>query len=184
MRTTAGSQKYADWLIELGNGTLVRPPALSQGVIEIPQEFLLPQTTSYDGNITSLIHHVFGNPANLLDENVSEQICDLYFTLFKTQLSPGFERANVTSLTMEQVKAVESKMGTHALDDISKNNKNRNQMLDSFRITRKDRKDFLTYNKKQFSSTFLLNKYPRIIDIPEAVSLHSVFISVLLIRIS
>nr|CAH0111021.1 unnamed protein product [Daphnia galeata] len=69
MRTVAGSQKHADWLITLGNRTHPRIPSLSPGVIEIPQDFLI-----LDQKLETLIHHVFGNPARLLDHDVVESI--------------------------------------------------------------------------------------------------------------
>jgi hypothetical protein len=67
MRTAAGSQDYADWLIQLGNGTLPSIPTLNDPeLIEIPQDFLeLP---------TNLIDHVFGHPSQLLNPEVAETI--------------------------------------------------------------------------------------------------------------
>ncbi|KZS03775.1 Uncharacterized protein APZ42_033417 [Daphnia magna] len=63
MRTTAGSQDYADWLIELGNGTLPQIPRLNNpDVIEIPQDFLNIQR--------KLVEHVFGDPSDLLQDRV------------------------------------------------------------------------------------------------------------------
>ncbi len=41
MRTTAGSQEYQKWLIELGNGTTAAN--LSSNVVEIPPDFLIIQ---------------------------------------------------------------------------------------------------------------------------------------------
>jgi hypothetical protein len=41
---------------------ITRIPSLSPGVIEIPQDFLI-----LDQKLETLIHHVFGNPARLLD---------------------------------------------------------------------------------------------------------------------
>ncbi|XP_046632783.1 uncharacterized protein LOC124312311 [Daphnia pulicaria] len=68
MRTVAGSQDYADWLIQLGNGTLPTHPKLNiPDMIEIPKEFF-----NYN---RSLVEHVFGDPAQLLDPVVSQQIC-------------------------------------------------------------------------------------------------------------
>jgi len=67
MRTVAGSQDYADWLIQLGNGTLPPHPKLNiPDMIEIPGEFF-----NYD---RSLFEHDFGVPALLLDPVVSEKI--------------------------------------------------------------------------------------------------------------
>lgn len=67
MRTAAGSQDYADWLMQLGNGTLPSIPTLNDPeLIEIPQDFLdLP---------TDLIDHVFGHPSQLLKPGVAETI--------------------------------------------------------------------------------------------------------------
>jgi hypothetical protein len=68
MRTVAGNQDYADWLIQLGNGTLQTIPRLNNpDLIEIPAEFL-----DFGRN---LIEYVFGVPALLLDPEVSQQIC-------------------------------------------------------------------------------------------------------------
>ncbi len=39
-----------------------RIPSMSPGVIQIPQDFLIS-----DQKLESLIHHVFGDPARLLD---------------------------------------------------------------------------------------------------------------------
>ena len=61
MRTTEGSQEFADWLIHLGNGTLPTTPGLGPDVIEIPSQFLLTQR---DG---SLMKHVFGDMDNILE---------------------------------------------------------------------------------------------------------------------
>jgi hypothetical protein len=67
MRTVPGSQQFADWLINLGNGTLPQTPKLKdQDLIEIPPDFLHMDT--------NMIEHVFGHPTQLLDEGVSEQI--------------------------------------------------------------------------------------------------------------
>lgn len=68
----------------------------------------------------------------------------------------------------DQVKTAESYMRTNPLDSASKSNNNRGQMLESFRITRKSRREFMN-SKKQVSSTLLLKKYPRLRDMPEAV---------------
>jgi ATP-dependent DNA helicase PIF1 len=67
MRTADGSQDYADWIIQLGNGTLPQTPSLNDpDLIEIPAEFLdLP---------TNLIEHVFGHPSLLLDPETANQI--------------------------------------------------------------------------------------------------------------
>ncbi|XP_046655037.1 uncharacterized protein LOC124348808 [Daphnia pulicaria] len=68
MRTVAGNQDYADWLIQLGNGTLPTIPRLNNpDLIEIPAEFL-----DFGRN---LIEYVFGVPSLLLDPEVSQQIC-------------------------------------------------------------------------------------------------------------
>jgi ATP-dependent DNA helicase PIF1 len=61
MRTTRGSQEFANWLIQLGNGTLPTHPNLGPDIIEIPSDFLLQ-----GNNQESLIHHVFGKPEDLL----------------------------------------------------------------------------------------------------------------------
>jgi hypothetical protein len=67
MRTAAGSQDYADWLIQLGNKTLPSIPTLNDPeLIEIPQDFLELQT--------NLIDHVFGHPSQLLNPEVAETI--------------------------------------------------------------------------------------------------------------
>ncbi|XP_045033918.1 ATP-dependent DNA helicase pif1-like [Daphnia magna] len=67
MRTTAGSQDYADWLIELGNGILPQIPRLNNpDVIEIPQDFLNIQR--------NLVEHVFGDPSDLLQDGVVDSI--------------------------------------------------------------------------------------------------------------
>ncbi|KZS08018.1 Uncharacterized protein APZ42_028147 [Daphnia magna] len=67
MRTTAGSQDYADWLIELGNGTLPQIPRLNNpDVIEIPQDFLNIQR--------NLVEHVFGDPSDFLKDGVVDSI--------------------------------------------------------------------------------------------------------------
>ncbi|XP_057376187.1 uncharacterized protein LOC130697273 [Daphnia carinata] len=69
MRTEASSQDFADWLIRLGDGSLQQTPRLNDPeLIEIPQDFLNIRTT--------LIEHVFGNPSDLLNEGVTEQICN------------------------------------------------------------------------------------------------------------
>jgi len=67
MRTTQGSQEYADWLIQLGNGTLPQLPSLNDPeLIEIPSDFLdVP---------FNLVHHVFGHPSQLLNPEVAEKI--------------------------------------------------------------------------------------------------------------
>ncbi|XP_045022910.1 ATP-dependent DNA helicase PIF1-like [Daphnia magna] len=69
MRTVDGSQDFADWLIQLGNGSLAQTPWLNDpDLIEIPQDLL---------NIrTNLIEHVFGDPSDLLNEGVREQVCN------------------------------------------------------------------------------------------------------------
>ncbi|XP_045036690.1 ATP-dependent DNA helicase pif1-like [Daphnia magna] len=69
MRTTDGSQDFADRLIQLGNGSLAQIPRLNDpDLIEIPQDFL---------NIrTNLIEHNFGDPSDLLNEGVREQVCN------------------------------------------------------------------------------------------------------------
>jgi hypothetical protein len=69
MRTADGSQDFADWLIQLGNGSLAQTPRLNDpDLIEIPQDLL---------NIrTNLIEHVFGDPSDLLNEGVREQVCN------------------------------------------------------------------------------------------------------------
>jgi ATP-dependent DNA helicase PIF1 len=81
MRTTAGSQEYANWLIELGNGTLPTTGNLSSNVIEIPPDFLITEENAesftgddQDPRISALIHHVFGDPKHLLDQDVSEEV--------------------------------------------------------------------------------------------------------------
>ncbi|XP_045029055.1 ATP-dependent DNA helicase PIF1-like [Daphnia magna] len=67
MHTTAGSQDYADWLIELGNGTLPQIPRLNNpDVIEIPQDFL--KIKRY------LVEHVVGDPSDLLQDGVVDSI--------------------------------------------------------------------------------------------------------------
>jgi hypothetical protein len=67
MRTAAGSQEYADWLLQLGNGTLPSIPTLNDPeLIEIPQDLLDVQT--------NLIEHVFGHPSQLLNPEVAETI--------------------------------------------------------------------------------------------------------------
>jgi len=69
MRTAVGSQDYADWLIRLGNGTLPQVPRLNDpDLIEIPADFFNVRM--------NLIEHVFGNPVNLLDDTVTQQICN------------------------------------------------------------------------------------------------------------
>jgi hypothetical protein len=56
MRTVAGSQDYADWLIQFGNGVLPTYPKLNiPDINEIPKEFF-----NYN---RSLVKHVFGDPA-------------------------------------------------------------------------------------------------------------------------
>ena len=67
MRTTQGSQEYADWLIQLGNGTLPQLPSLNDPeLIEIPPDFLdVP---------SNLVDHVFGHPSKLLNPGVAEKI--------------------------------------------------------------------------------------------------------------
>ncbi|XP_045031637.1 ATP-dependent DNA helicase pif1-like [Daphnia magna] len=69
MRTADGSQDFADWLIQLGNGSLAQTPRLNDpDLIEIPQDLL---------NIrTNLIEHVFGDPSDLLNESIREQVCN------------------------------------------------------------------------------------------------------------
>ncbi|XP_045025503.1 ATP-dependent DNA helicase pif1-like [Daphnia magna] len=83
MRTTAGSQEYANWLIELGNGTLPTTANLSSDVVEIPPDFLITEEYAKSLNITgddqdprinALIHHVFGDPKHLLDQDISEEV--------------------------------------------------------------------------------------------------------------
>jgi ATP-dependent DNA helicase PIF1 len=81
MRTTAGSQEYANWLIELGNGTLPTTGNLSSNVIEIPPDFLITEENAesftgddQDPRISALIHHVFGDPKHLLDQDVPEEV--------------------------------------------------------------------------------------------------------------
>nr|CAH0107953.1 unnamed protein product [Daphnia galeata] len=67
MRTVPGSQEFANWLINLGNGTRPQTPKLNDpDLIEIPPDFLHMDT--------NMIEHVFGHPTQLLDEGVSEQI--------------------------------------------------------------------------------------------------------------
>ncbi|KZS19466.1 ATP-dependent DNA helicase PIF1 [Daphnia magna] len=62
-----GSQDFADRLIQLGNGSLAPTPRLNDpDLIKIPQDLL---------NIrTNLIENVFGDPTDLLNEGVKEQI--------------------------------------------------------------------------------------------------------------
>ncbi|KZS04859.1 ATP-dependent Helicase-like protein [Daphnia magna] len=69
MRTADGRQDFADWLIQLGNGSLAQIPRLNDpDLIEIPQDFL---------NIrTNLIEHVFDDPSDLLNEGVREPVCN------------------------------------------------------------------------------------------------------------
>ncbi|XP_046650963.1 ATP-dependent DNA helicase pfh1-like [Daphnia pulicaria] len=68
MRTVAGNQDYADWLIQLVNGTLPTIIRLNNpDLIEIPAEFL--------DLGRNFIEHVFGVAALLLDPEVSQQIC-------------------------------------------------------------------------------------------------------------
>jgi ATP-dependent DNA helicase PIF1 len=83
MRTTAGSQEYANWLIELGNGTLPTTANLSSDVVEILPDFLITEENAKSLNITeddqdprinALIHHVFGDPKHLLDQDISEEV--------------------------------------------------------------------------------------------------------------
>ncbi|XP_046452737.1 uncharacterized protein LOC124200510 [Daphnia pulex] len=81
MRTTAGSQEYANWLIELGNGTLPTTGNLSSNVVEIPPYFLITEENAesftgddQDPRISALIHHVFGDPKHLLDQDFSEEV--------------------------------------------------------------------------------------------------------------
>ena len=64
-------------------------------------------------------------------------------------------------------------MRTTALDEASKPNNNRVKMLEAIQITRKFRRDFIE-NTKNLSSTLLLNKYPRLKDMPEAVLMITV----------
>ena len=56
-------------------------------------------------------------------------------------------------------------MRTTALDEASNPNI---KMLEAIQITRIFRRDFIE-NTKNLSSTLLLNKYPRLKDMPEAV---------------
>ena len=67
MRTTQGSQEYADWLIQLGNGTLPQLPSLNDPeLFEIPPDFLdVP---------SNLVDQVFGHPSKLLNPGVAEKI--------------------------------------------------------------------------------------------------------------
>ncbi|KZS06644.1 Uncharacterized protein APZ42_029833 [Daphnia magna] len=69
MRTADGSQEFADWLIQLGNGSLAQTPRPNDlDLIEIPQGLLSIRT--------NLIEHVFGDPSDLLNEGVREQVCN------------------------------------------------------------------------------------------------------------
>ena len=68
MRTAAGSEEFADWLIHLGNGTLPTTPGLGPDSIQILEEFLLAQC---DG---SLINHVFGDPKHLLEPEGQQRV--------------------------------------------------------------------------------------------------------------
>jgi hypothetical protein len=52
MRTTAGSQEYANWLIELGNKTLPTTTNLRSDVVEIPPDFLITEEYAKSLNIT------------------------------------------------------------------------------------------------------------------------------------
>ncbi len=59
--------EYADWLIQLGNGTLPQIPSLNDPeLIEIPPDFLdVP---------SNLVDHVFGHPSQLLNPELAEKI--------------------------------------------------------------------------------------------------------------
>ena len=81
MRTAEGSQEYADWPIQLGNGTLPTPTNLCLDTIQIPSDFFISKefeeslpVTKEDPKTNALIHHVFGDPENLLKENVAKEI--------------------------------------------------------------------------------------------------------------
>ncbi|KAI9557208.1 hypothetical protein GHT06_017025 [Daphnia sinensis] len=69
MRTADGIQDFADWLIQLGNGSLAQTPRLIYpDLIEIPQDFL---------NIrTNLIEHILGDSSDPLNKGFREQICN------------------------------------------------------------------------------------------------------------
>jgi hypothetical protein len=78
MRTVAGSQYYADWIIHSGNGVLPTYPKLNiPDIIEIPKEFF-----NYN---RSLVEHVFGDPAQLLDPVVLLTNMQSRYSLSKEQ---------------------------------------------------------------------------------------------------
>ena len=59
-------------------------------------------------------------------------------------------------------------MRDNALDSHEKRNNNREEMMEKFKLTRESRR--ASYIKaKGGSSTTILNKYPRLKDMPEAV---------------
>jgi ATP-dependent DNA helicase PIF1 len=71
MRTPTDSQEYADWLRMLGDDDLTSNTPdgeLGQDVIEIPQDFILPQGT--------FVQHVFGADGEILQPENEHELCN------------------------------------------------------------------------------------------------------------
>lgn len=72
-------------------------------------------------------------------------------------------------VTDEDILQAERFMRNTPLDPPEKRNSNRCQMLHYFRITRPSRRRFIA--EKKVASSVVLNKYPRLKDMQEAVSI-------------
>lgn len=77
-------------------------------------------------------------------------------------MSPG------TSYDPREVESAERFMRSQPLDKETKSNNNRSDMLMKFQITRDSRRSFIN-NYKNVDATTVLNKYPRLKDMKEAV---------------
>ena len=78
-----------------------------------------------------------------------------------------------TTATAEDIK-VERYMRDNALDSHEKKNNNREEMMKKFKLTRESRRAYI--KAKDGSSTKILNKYPRLKDMPETVILGNILL--------
>lgn len=75
-----------------------------------------------------------------------------------------------TQATPEDILSAEKFMREHVLDSHDKRNNNRQEMLEKFVLTRQARREFIA--KEKTAATTILNKYPRLKDMQEAVRFH------------
>ena len=79
-----------------------------------------------------------------------------------------------TTATAEDIKVAERYMRDNALDSHEKRNNNREKMMEKFKLTRESLRAYI--KAKDGSSTTILNKYPILKDMPEAVILCNILL--------